>query len=150
MPERTKEENLKMSTDYLQAQCTGEIEEWPGRKGPMVTAYLKHNGQATGPKGHKTVKEFAEKLLKRLKNTGFYIKFRFKVPTTNPLVHKDLLGTLISISPDGNLTFAVRERIQATFTADIEKVVRKRPILDLDDGEPELEMDVIEDDKLEV
>jgi hypothetical protein len=37
---------------------------------------------------------------------------------------KDSVGTLISVNPDGNLTFACREQFQSNFTSEVAFVER--------------------------
>lgn len=114
---------LQQATKFIQSECSGEIEPWAGRRGPMITCFLKQNGQRPGPKGYKTVAEFIEKLLTSLKNSSYYIRFRFNLPDGSG-GNKQQLGTLISVNPDGNLTFACRERIQSQFTVGVDKVER--------------------------
>ena len=147
MPDKNLE-MLEASSVFLQKNTTGEIEPWAGRRGPMITCFLKQNGNNPGPKGHKTVRDFAVDLLKRLKGTGYYIKFRFQLPD-GAGGQKVQLGTFISVSPEGNLTFACRERIQSQFTVGVEKVVRTTPILEVEDIQTELALEV-EDNKLQV
>lgn len=132
-----RQQMLLSATKYLQSECTGEIEPWAGRRGPMITAFLKGNGNRPGPKGHKTVSDFVRTLLTNLKNSSYYIRFRFNVPDGSGGT-KQQLGTLISVNPDGNLTFACRERIQSQFTTSVDKVERHN-VLDgiADAGEEE-------------
>ncbi len=154
MPDKTLD-MLKASTNFLQGECTGEIEPWAGRRGPMITAFLKQAGARPGPKGFKTVKEFAGSLLKSLKNSSYYIRFRFTVPDGSG-GQKQQLGTLISISADGNLTFACRERINSQFTTDVEKVERANNLAGLvpdaenEDGDaPAIDLSSIAESKVE-
>ena len=133
-PVDKKQAMLLQATKFLQSECTGEIEPWAGRKGPMVTAFLKSNGQRQGPKGHKTVSDFGKTLLTNLKNSSYYIRFRFNVPDGSGGT-KQQLGTLISVNPDGNLTFACRERIQSQFTTTVDKVERQNAFAGLEGEE---------------
>lgn len=125
---------LQSATKYIQSECTGEIEPWAGRKGPMVTAFLKQNGSRPGPKGYKTVSEFVSKLLENLKGSSYYIRFRFNLPDGSGGT-KQQLGTLISVNPDGNLTFACRERIQSQFTTSVDKVERQNVLAGISSDE---------------
>ncbi len=128
MPELTKEqletqEMLVQSKAFITAEATGTIEPWKGRKSPMVTLFLKADGQRPGPEGFKTASEFVQQLLKSLKGTSFYLRYTFQIPDGSG-GQKDSVGTLISVNPDGNLTFACREQYQSNFTSEVAYVER--------------------------
>lgn len=123
-------EMLKSITKYLQSECTGIIEPWPGRKGPMITAFLKQNGNRQGPKGFETVKAFIKDVLDNLRNSSYYIRFTFALPDGSG-GQKQQVGTLISITADGNLTFACRERYTSQFSTTVEKIERNTSIANI-------------------
>jgi len=128
MPDLTKEQletqqMLQQSKAFITAEATGTIEPWKGRKGPMVTLFLKQNGQRPGPQGFKTTAEFVDQLLTSLKGSSFYLRFTFQIPDGSG-GQKDSVGTLISVNPDGNLTFACREQYQSNFTSEVSYVER--------------------------
>ncbi len=114
---------MEQSKSFITGEATGTIEPWKGRKSPMVTLFLKQSGQRPGPKGHKTVADFVKALLLSLKGTSFYLRFTFNIPDGSGGM-KDSVGTLISVNPDGNLTFACREQYQSNFTSEVAFVER--------------------------
>ena len=117
-----KQKQLEAVRKWINNELTGKIEQWPGRRNPMVTAYLKNKGQRPGPKGTSFAKETAAKFidaqLESLKSSGFYLRATFMIPN---VLGKEVehFGTLISVTKAGELIYSCRERHQV----DIETAV---------------------------
>jgi len=108
-----KQKKLSAVQNWIEKQKTGKIEQWPGKRNLMITAFLKNHGQNPGPKGteyaDKTAKDFIKAQLKALKKSGYYLRSTYDVPDAQGN-DTEQFGTLISITKGGDLIYSCRTR----------------------------------------
>jgi hypothetical protein len=108
-----KQKKLTAVQNWIEKRKTGKIEQWPGRRNLMITAFLKDHGMTPGPKGTTfekgTAKDFIRAQLDSLKRSGYYLRSTYTVPDSqgNPV---EQFGTLISITKTGDLIYSCRTR----------------------------------------
>lgn len=109
-----KQKKLQAVQNWIEKRKTGKIEQWPGKKNLMITAFLKENGATPGPKGTKfekgTAHAFIKAQLESLKRSGFYLRATYTVPDANTGAPTEQFGTLISITKGGDLVYSCRTR----------------------------------------
>jgi hypothetical protein len=123
--EQIAQEKLDALAKLFKSECTGQVEPWRGKSGPMFNVFLKNGGKTTSPvKGTNTIKELIELTLKSLKNSSYFIRFKFNVADGSG-GFTEQNATLISVVDGGYMVFAGRERINATFDVSVDKVIKK-------------------------
>jgi len=125
----TDEEQAQLKLDALaklfKSECTGQVEPWKGKQGPMFNVFLKNGGKTKSPVvGTETIKDLIELTLKSLKGSSYFIRFKFNVADGSG-GFTEQNATLISVVDGGYMVFAGRERITATFDVSVDKVVKK-------------------------
>jgi len=128
----------------FKSECTGQVEPWKGKSGPMFNVFLKNNGKTKSPvKGYETIYDLISMTLKSLKHSTYFIRFKFNVADGSG-GQTEQNATLISVTESGYMVFAGRERITATFDVSVDKVEKKAKKiegLEPDAGQDEIEID---------
>lgn len=130
----TEDEIAQQKLDALaklfKSECTGQVEPWKGKTGPMFNVFLKNAGKTESPvKGYATIKDLIEVTLKSLKNSSYFIRFKFNVADGSG-GQTEQNATLISVVDGGYMVFAGRERITATFDVSVDKVIKKTKVIE--------------------
>lgn len=126
--EDKRQQQLEALASLFKSEATGQIEPWQGLRGPMFNVFLKNDGNNASPvKGASTIKELAEKVIESLKGSSYFIRFKFQVPDGSG-GKTEQNATLVSISKQGYLVFAGRERRTVAFTTSVDKIERKAKV----------------------
>lgn len=140
--EEARQKQLEALANLFKSECTGQIEPWQGLRGPMFNAFLKNDGLTPSPvKGAETIKELAEIVLKSLKGSSYFIRFKFQVPDGSG-GKTEQNATLVSVAKQGYLVFAGRERRSVSFTTSVDKIERKAKLEGMENVDESGKMDI--------